>query len=172
MTNEDPWYFTYEDSPEARVSDQWKTYELLCGMDMRLSNKQLGKGYPDGEREKSARAAFARLIRKGEPFPGLIRETLAAMFDPGSATVPIDRRIEFVRLHAGELASRPEAKLEIALHVWVQTYLYGKKSAAVDSATEKFGLKRSRVYAICREYADEFDFTRRLRRQPQSNQKG
>jgi hypothetical protein len=106
--------------------------------------------------EKRARAALARLIRKGSPLPEFIRETLAALFDPASSTIPVERRIEFARLHAGELESRPEATLEIAMHVWLQQKLGDPKESAVASAMKRFGLERSHVYAICRKHADEF----------------
>src|SRR5215475_9427381 len=142
----DPWDLCYETDTVARLSDEWKTYQLLCGEDVRLPNKQLGKAYfePGSELERDARAALARLIRKGEPFPEFIRETLAGLFDPESSTVPVDRRIEFKRL-PGELKSRPEATLEIALHVWFRRYVGDKKEAAVSSAMKQFGLKsRSR----------------------------
>jgi hypothetical protein len=93
-------------------------------------------------------AALARLLRKGSPFPEFIRETLAALFDPASSTVLVGRRIEFKRLHAGEPESRPEATLEIALHVWMRRQLGDKNEAAVQSAMSQFGLGRRRVFEI------------------------
>ena len=152
----DAWDLSYETDTVARLSDEWRTYQLLCGEDVRLPNKQLGKAYfePGSEAERDARAALARLIRKGEPFPEFIRETLAGLFDPESSTVPVDRRIEFKRL-PGELKSRPDATLEIALHVWLQWYRGDKKEAAVSSAMKQFGLKRSQVFAICRKHASD-----------------
>jgi hypothetical protein len=164
MNNQDPWDFSYEDDP-AIITDERLTFRLLCGIDVRLPNKQSGKEYfaPNSKLERAARAALARLIRKGEPFPGLIRETLAALFDPASATVPIDRHIEFKR-SIGNLESRPEAELEIAMHVYVRHYIGGSKNDAVKSAMQQFDLGRSRVFAICSKYADQFAIAKPSRR--------
>jgi hypothetical protein len=151
------WDLTFEDD-NAALTDERLVYELLCGVDVRLPNKQLGKEYlaPWSKRERAARAALARLIRKSSPFPEFIRETLAALFDPASSSVPVERRIEFNRLHVGELKSRPEATLEIAMHVWLRQQLGDKKESAVESAVEMFGLKRRRILDICRKHADKF----------------
>jgi hypothetical protein len=83
MSTQDPWMLTYEDDSSA-MTDERLAYELLCGTDMRLPNGQLGKQYPvpGSKHDQIARAALARLIRTGAPFPELIRETLAALFDP------------------------------------------------------------------------------------------
>jgi len=145
MTDEDPWALTYEDDTAAR-SDERLAYELLCGVDARLPNGRLGKKYfpPASEWDRSARAALARLFRKDSPFPEFIRETLAALFDPATATVSAGRRIEFVNLKQ----SRPEAGLEVALHVWHRLWLGDKKEAAIQSAIDQFSLKRRRVIDI------------------------
>jgi len=152
MTQQDPWALTYEDDTAA-LTDERRTYELLCGVDVRLPNGRLGRKYltPGSERERDARAALARLILKGSPFPYFIRQTLAALFDPASATVPAGRRIEFVNLKQSHVG----AGLEIALHVWLRLRLGHKKEAAIASAMQEFGLKRRRVFDICRKYADE-----------------
>jgi hypothetical protein len=156
MSTQDPWMLTYEDDSSA-MTDERLAYELLCGTDMRLPNGQLGKQYPvpGSKHDQIARAALARLIRTGAPFPELIRETLAALFDPASATVPIERRIEFKR-YAGRTESRLEAALEIAAHVWLRQQLGDKKEAAIASAMQQFGLKRRRVFDICRRHAHTF----------------
>jgi hypothetical protein len=152
----DPWELTYEDDT-ACPTDERLAYELLCGADCRLSNGRLGKTYPKpgSAREREARAALARLIRAGSPFPDFIRETLAALFDPASASAlvksHIDRRIEFKRLRPGQHPTRPDVPMWIALHVQIQVRLGVKKEAAVQDAMDKFGLKRRRVLAICRE---------------------
>jgi hypothetical protein len=152
MTYKDPWVLTYEDDPAA-LSDERLAYELLCGVDVRLPNGRFAKKYfPSGsEGDRSARAALARLFRKGSPFPEFIRETLAALFDPASATVPAGRRIEFVDLKQ----SHPGEGLEVALHVWYRLWLGDKKEAAIASAMKEFSLKRRRVFDIYRKYADE-----------------
>jgi len=141
----DPWALTYEDDTAA-LSDERLAYQLLCGVDVRLPNGRLGRKYfpPGSVWDRSARAALARLLRKGSPFPEFIRETLAALFDPASATVPAGRRIEFVNLKQ----SRPEAGLEVAWHVWLRLRLGDKKEAAIQSAMDEFGLKRRRVIDI------------------------
>jgi hypothetical protein len=159
MTEQDPWALTYEDDTAA-LTDERLTYELLCGVDVRLPNRQFGKRYlaPVTRRERDARVALARLIRKGSPFPEFIREVLAALFDPASATVPAGRRIEFVNLKQ----RRPGAGLEIALHVWMRLRLGDQKEAAIASAMQEFGLKRRRVFDICSRYASELpDLSRR-----------
>jgi hypothetical protein len=155
----DPWDLTYEDDTAA-LSDERLTYQLLCGIDVRLPKNRLGKKYfpPGSEWDQSARAALARLFRKGAPFPQFIRDTLAALFDPASATVPAGRRIEFVNLKR----SHPGEGLEVALHVWHRHWLGDKKEAAVASAMEEFGLGRRQVFNICRKYKHETS-TRRLR---------
>ena len=155
----DPWDLTYEDDTAA-LPDERLTYQLLCGIDVRLPNGRLGKKYfrPGSEWDRSARAALARLFRKGSPFPQFIRDTLAALFDPASATVPAGRRIEFVNLKQ----SHPGEGLEVALHVWHRQWLGDKKEAAVASAMEEFSLGRRQVFNICRKYAHEMS-TRRLR---------
>jgi hypothetical protein len=167
MTDYDPWALTYEDDTAA-LTDERLAYELLCGVNVRLPNKRFGKQYlvPKSKRERAARAALARLFRKGSPFPGFIRETLAALFDPASATVPAGRRIEFVNLKQ----SPPGAGLEVALHVWYRLWLGDKTDAAIASAEQQFRLKRRRVFDIYRKYADEMpkhrlhDFVRSSRR--------
>jgi hypothetical protein len=45
MTDQDPWAFTYEDDTAAPPTDERLAYELLCGIDVRLPNEQLGKQY-------------------------------------------------------------------------------------------------------------------------------
>jgi hypothetical protein len=148
----DPWDLTYEDDPAA-LSDERLTYQLLCGIDVRRPNGRLGIKYfpPGSEWDRSARAALARLFRKGSPFPQFIRDTLAALFDPASATVPARRRIEFVKLKQ----SHPGEGLEVALHVWHRLGLGDKKEAAVASAMREFSLKRRQVFNIYRKYAGE-----------------
>jgi len=155
----DPWDLTYEDDTAA-LSDERLTYQLLCGIDVRLPNGRLGRKYfrPGSEWDRSARAALARLFRKGSPFPQFIRDTLAALFDPASATVPAGRRIEFVNLKQ----NHPGEGLEVALHVWHRQWLGDKKEAAVASAMGEFSLGRRQVFNICRKYAHEMS-TRRLR---------
>jgi hypothetical protein len=145
-----PWALTYEDDTAA-PTDERLAYELLCGVDVRLPKGRLGRKYlaPRSQREQHARAALARLFRKGSPFPEFIRETLAALFDPATATVPAGRRIEFVNLKQ----SRPEAGLEVALHVWHRLWLGDQKEAAIASAMQEFGLKRRRVFALYRKHA-------------------
>jgi hypothetical protein len=152
MTDHDPWALTYEDDTAA-LTDERLAYELLCGVDVRFPNKRFGKQYlvPKSKRERAARAALARLFRKGSPFPEFIRETLAALFDPESATVPAGRRLDFVNLKQ----SHPGAGMEVALHVWYRLWLADKKEAAIASAEQEFGLKRRRVLDICRKYASE-----------------
>lgn len=144
---DDPWALTYEDDPAA-LSDERLAYQLLCGVKVRLPNGRLDiKYYPPGsEWDRSARAALARLFRKGSPFPQFIRDTLAALFDPASATVPAGRRIDFVNLKKRQ--SRPEAGWEVALHVWQRVFLGDKKEAAIQSAMNQFGLKRRRVIEL------------------------
>jgi hypothetical protein len=152
MTDHDGWALTYEDDTAA-LTDERLAYWLLCGENVRLPDNRLGRKYfASGSKEdRAARAALARLFRKGAPFPDFIRETLAALFDPATATVPAGRRIEFVNLKQ----SRPEAGIEIALHVWHRLWLGDKKEAAIASAEKKFKLKRRRVFGICRKYADK-----------------
>jgi hypothetical protein len=170
----DPWALTYEDDTAA-PTDERLAYELLCGVDVRLPNRRLGKSNtstpgsqakraplgrlgkayltPGSQPEQAARAALARLFRQGSPFPEFIRETLAALFDPASATVPAGRRIDFVQLKKGQ--NRPEAGLEVAMHVW--QWLWpddGKKEAAVESAMQEFGLSRRQVFAILKKHAN------------------
>jgi len=94
-----------------------------------------------------------------------IRETLAAMFDPASATFPIERRIEFKRLRAGRQRASG-LTLMVAMHVWQLQIQGEKKEAAVASAMEKFGLERSRVFDICRKYASEEPRALRKRKSP------
>jgi hypothetical protein len=155
----DPWALTYEDDTLA-LTDERRAYELLCGVDVRLPNRRLGRRYlaPGSQAERDARAALARLFRKGSPFPEFIRETLAALFDPASATVPAGRRIEFVNLKQ----SHPGEGLEVALHVWQRLWLGDKKEAAIASTMKEFSLKRRRVFDIYRKYEDEMS-KRRLR---------
>jgi hypothetical protein len=119
---------------------------------VRLPNGRLGRKYlkPGSEREQAARAALARLIRKGSPFPGFIRETLAALFDPASATVPAGRRIDFI----DQKQNRPKEGFDVALHVWFRWKLGDKKEAAVASAMKGFGLGRRRVFEICRAWPE------------------
>ena len=159
----DPWALTYEDDTAA-LTDERLTYELLCGVDVHIPNTPLRTIYPTGHHDRAARAALARLIRKGSPFPVFIRETLAAMFDPESATVPIERRIEFKRLRTGR--QRAGLRLMVVMHVWQLQIQGEKKEAAIASAMEKFGLKRSRVFDICRKYASEERRVLRKRKSP------
>jgi len=148
----DPWDLTYEDDPAA-LTDERLAYELLCGIDVRLPNGRLGKKYsPSGSTwDRNARAALARVFRKGSLLPEFIRETLAALFDPASATVPAGRRIEFVNLKQ----NHPGKGLEVALHVGYRLWLGDKKEAAIASAMREFGLKRRRVFDIYRKYEHE-----------------
>src|SRR5262249_1879437 len=141
MTNQDAWTLTYEDSTDA-PTDERLTYELLCGGDVRLPNGRLGRKYlkPGSEREQAARAALARLIRKGSPFPGFIRETLAALFDPASATVPAGRRIDFI----DQKQNRPKEGFDVALHVWFRWKLGDKKESL-----------RQKGPQVCREFRDD-----------------
>jgi hypothetical protein len=149
----DPWVLTYEDDTAA-LTDERLAYELLCGVDVHIPNmRRLRTIYPTGHHDRAARAALARLIRKGSPFPALIRETLAAMFDPASATVPTERHLEFRRLRTAQTA--PGLTLMVAMHVWQLQIRGDGKEAAVASAMKRFGLRRSRVYDICRKYAAE-----------------
>jgi len=148
--NPDPWALTYEDNTAIRT-DERLVYELLCGLDVHIPNTPLRRIYLTGQDEQTARAALARLIRKGSPFPGFIRDTLAAMFDPASATVPIERRIEFKRLRTARQSE--DLMLMVAMHVWTLQIQGEKKEAAVASAMEEFDLRRSRVLDICRKYA-------------------
>jgi hypothetical protein len=153
MIPDDPWALTYEDDT-ASITDERLTYELLCGVEIRLPNGRPGRIYltPGSDRERHARAALARLIRQGSPFPSFIRETLAALFDPTSATVPALRRIEFKRLHAGGRDEPEGVTLMIALHVLGRLLRGDKKEAAIASAMEEFSLKRRRVFAVCRKH--------------------
>jgi hypothetical protein len=158
----DHWDLTYEDD-SAAVTDERLAYELLCGIDEHVPNTTLHRIYPTGQHDRAARAAFARLIRKGSRFPGFIRETLAAMFDPASATVPIGRCIEFKSLRAGTPAG---LTLMVAMHVWQLQIRGDGKESAVASAMKKFGLKRSRVFDICRKYAADGPRMPRKRKSP------
>jgi len=136
---------------------------LLCGVDAHLPHTPLRTTYPTGQEEQAGRAALARLIRKGTPFPGFIREALAGMFDSASATVPIERRIEFKPLRTGPSAG---LTLMVAMHVWHLQIRGEKKDAAVQRAAERFGLKRSSVFAICRKYAAMDPTAGRKRKSP------
>src|SRR5262249_10164909 len=98
--------------------------------EVRLTRPSKKNLTPRSKKEQAARAALARLIRKGSPFPEFIRETLAALFDPASATVPAGRRIDFVNLKQ----SHPEAGFEVALHVYCRQWLGDPKEAAIQSA--------------------------------------
>lgn len=161
MTYEDPWALTYEDDTAA-LTDERLAYELLCGVDVPLPNGRLGRKFlaSGSARERAARAALARLFRKSSPFPAFIRETLAALFDPASATVPAGRRIEFVNLKQ----SHPGAGLEVALHVWLCLRLGDKKEAAIASAMQEFELERRRVFDICKKYTSELpDLSRAIK---------
>jgi hypothetical protein len=134
--------------PNEHIGKKYVTLRSKEEQDVRLA--RLGKKYltPGSKIEQAARAALARLIRKGSPFPEFIREILAALFDPASATVPAGRRIDFVNLKQ----SHPEAGFEVALHVYCRQWLGDPKEAAVQSAMEAFGLKRRQVYGICRKH--------------------
>jgi hypothetical protein len=148
MTDHDAWYMTYEDET---ATDQRLVFELLCGIDVRCPpNKRFRKIYPTGDRELSARAALARLLRKGDPFPPRIREALAALFDPTNTD---GRRVEF---KPGRRSSSQEITALIAAHVWAQLKMGDPKEAAVAKAMEEFRLKRRRVFEIC--HAHEGDF--------------
>jgi hypothetical protein len=160
MSNPDPWALTYEDDT-ATPTDERLAFELLCGVPVHIPNTPLRTIYPTGQEEQAARAALARLIRKGSSFPGFIRETLAGMFDPASATVPIERRIEFKRLRTGPSA---ELALMVAMHVCHLQWRGEKKEMAVQSAAERFCLKRSRVFAICRKHALDLPFPKTWRK--------
>ena len=164
MTEQDPWDLTYEDDIAA-VTDERLVYELLCGVTAHTPNTRLRTMYPTGRHERVARAAIARLIRKGSPFPGFIRETMAAMFDPVSATVPIERRFEIKRLRTGR-KTNPGLTVMVAMHVWQLQIQGDKKEAAIASAMKRFRLERSRVYDICRKYAQHAPEVRRKRKSP------
>ena len=81
----DPWEMTYEDDT-ASPSDERLVFELLCGIDTCYPKKRWRRIYPTGDRELNSRAALARLIRKGDPFPPRIREALAALFEPTNSS--------------------------------------------------------------------------------------
>jgi hypothetical protein len=145
----DPWALTYEDDTAA-LSDERLVFELLCGFDARYPKRRFRRIYPTGDRERMARMALARLIRKGDPFPLRIREALGGLFDPSNTG---GRRVEF---KPGRPTSPPEITLMIAAHVYVRLQLGDKKEAAVESAAAEFNLKRRRVFEICRAHQGVF----------------
>ena len=148
MTDHDPWALTCEDDTAA-PTDERLVFELLCGIDVRYP-KRFQRIYPTGDRERDARAALARLIRKGDPFPPRIREAFAALFDPTNTG---GRRAEF---KPGRRSSAQEITVLIAAHVYTRLRIGDPKEAAVESAARQFGLKRRRVYEICHAHEEDF----------------
>jgi hypothetical protein len=148
----DPWYFTYEDDPPP--TDEQLAYELICGVEVLGPRGQFVRQYlePGSYHERRARAALARFIRKGTQFPNHMREVLAALFDPASSK-HVERQIVFKFRKGNRPRPHQYAGLLIAQHVWDQQVQGIKKEAAVASAMERFGLKRRRVLAICRDCA-------------------
>jgi hypothetical protein len=106
--------------------------------------------YPTGDQEIHARAALARLIRKGDPFPHRIREALAGLFDPSNTN---GRRVVF---KPGRQTSSRETTLIIAAFVWLRMEMGEKKEAAVASAMAEFDLQRRQIFKICREHDAEY----------------
>jgi hypothetical protein len=147
----DPWNtMTNEDDTCAWTDERW-VFELLCGMDgrpdpARFFGKRFRRMYPTGDGEVRARAALARLIRKGDPFPLRVREALAGLFDPANTN---GRRVEF---KPGRQTSSQEITLIIAAYVWARMKMGEKKEAAVASAMAEFNVKRRQIFKICRDH--------------------
>jgi hypothetical protein len=140
------------------TSDEKRIIELLCGRSARdgrgcLRVTYFRKGSPD---ELEARRALARMLKTSLPLDPGLRFVLADLFDPDRNE--IDRIIRFESRRRGR-PSNAAAEKEIAEFVWSRRRAGVKSRPAVQEATEKFGLKRSRVLAIWKTLAADFEPT-------------
>jgi hypothetical protein len=127
--------------------DQERIVNLLSGRVVR--NK---RGLPqvvylkEGSAEElEARRALARVLRTSKPLDLGLRFCIADLIDPDNDGD--GRRIRFEQSRKGK-PSNALAEREVAKSIWLQVQAGVKTESAIKSATQEFGLQRSRILEI------------------------
>src|SRR3954447_83525 len=141
--------------PQQPTRDQQLVIALLCGRQVHDRRGlprppvYLKEGSAD---ELEARRAFERLLRTSRPLDHGLRVVLADLISPDRNE--INRRIRFVNRRKGK-ESNALADKEVAQHIETMLHDGGKARStkyAISKAEEKFGLKRSRLLDIWKEW--------------------
>jgi hypothetical protein len=98
------------------------------------------------DEEKEARRALARELRSSAPLNLGLRFILADLIDPDRDE--INRRIRFENRRKGKPSTNALAEKTIAEFIWSQVQAGVKAESAINSAKQKFGLGRSRIFKI------------------------
>ena len=133
-----------DDYSEAELRDLVLALELLRGKAEADAaglprHKYIASG---SDAEKSGREAIAWLLTNAKPLDGLLRATLASMFDTSRGKA--DREIRFV--HIGRRSAENTRRAKIALDVLDDLRLHGKVEASVESVAKKLSISKSSVW--------------------------
>jgi hypothetical protein len=149
-----------ETTDRVFVSGQRNEQELLIDL---LLRGYVDEGYnyrywrDKSSDENRGREALAELLRSGRPLTRDLRDTLAALFDPSENHYPGgERRLLFeVRAKKGKKKSKPPKTIlhsSVAHHIYAIAKSGASIGAAVEDATQKFGLQERMIKRIWSQY--------------------
>ena len=146
---------------QGDMTEAKRIAELLCGRIERGKRKRQQRRYfkKGSVEEKAARRALAKELRAiKKPLEFGLRLAIADLIDSDSNT---DRRIVFENRGAGA-KSDAEAESNVAEFFRLELDRLKKTEAAIEAAMEEFGLEKSRVKDIWREWKPILDRRHRI----------